>query len=76
MQVTPIRVYNVEFEQGQGDQHNGGWFEFFEWLLNATLTAGVISWRGRPDKVVAVGLDPKNSSGGALKVAPHINIPK
>ena len=33
----------------------------FEWLFNATLTAEVISWRGRPDNVVAVGLDPKNS---------------
>ena len=40
----------------------------FEWLCNATLTAEVISWRGRPDNAVAVGFDPKNSSsaGGAL----------
>ena len=40
----------------------------FECLFNATLTAEVISWRGRPDNVVAVRLDPKNSSsaGGAL----------
>ena len=39
-----------------------------EWLFNATLTAEVISWRGRLDNVVEVGLDPKNSSsaGGAL----------
>ena len=39
-----------------------------EWLFNATLTAEVISWRGRPDNVVEVGLDHKNSSsaGGAL----------
>ena len=37
-------------------------------LFKATLTAEVISWRGRPDNAVAVGLDPKNSSsaGGAL----------
>ena len=39
----------------------------FQWLFNSTLTA-VISWRGRPDNLVAVGLNPKNSSsaGGAL----------
>ena len=30
-----------------------------EGLFNATLTAEVISWRGRHDNVVAVGLDPK-----------------
>ena len=29
-------------------------FEFFECLFNATLTAEVISWRGRPDNAVAV----------------------
>ena len=40
----------------------------FEWLFNATLTAEVISWRGRSDNSVAVGFHPKNSSsaGGAL----------
>ena len=40
-----------------------------EWLFDATLTAEVISWRGRLDNTVAVRLDPKNSSsaGGALK---------
>ena len=40
-----------------------------EWLFNATSTVEIISWRGRPDNLVAVGFDPKNSSstGGALE---------
>ena len=35
-------------------------FEFqFECLFKATLTAEVLSWRGRPDNAMAVGFDPK-----------------
>ena len=33
----------------------------FECLFNVTLTVEVISWRGRPDNVVAVGFDPKKT---------------
>ena len=45
-----------------------GWL--VEWLFNATLTAEAISWRGRPNNTVAVGLDPKNSpsAGGPLNL--------
>ena len=65
-----LRILQGGGVHGRNSSGGGQFYtDKFEWLFNTTLTAEVISWRGRPDNVVAVGFDPKNfsSAGRALQ---------